>query len=180
MSSSPTDQNAFPFADSYWVVPGKLMAGEYPGSWRAEVSQKRVQGLIKSGVTLVIDLTMHDDSRHPYANLLEKEAAEYGKHLIRKNFPIPDYTPPSKRLMKTILDEIDTQIEDGGVVYVHCLAGIGRTGTVVGCYLVRHGLTGRAAVEHIRELRQNTSTWWQRSPESQEQLDLILSWKNGA
>ena len=50
--------------------------------------------------------------------------------------------------LKHILDEIDGAILNGKTVYVHCLGGIGRTGTVVGCYLVRHGIAagGKALV----------------------------------
>ena len=42
--------------------------------------------------------------------------------------------------MTRILDDVDAALADGGAVYVHCWGGIGRTGTVVGCWLVRHGL----------------------------------------
>ena len=38
-----------------------------------------------------------------------------------------------------MLDAIDDQLENGGNVYVHCWGGKGRTGTVVGCWLIRHG-----------------------------------------
>ena len=38
-----------------------------------------------------------------------------------------------------------------GGVYVHCWGGIGRTGTTVGCWFVRHGRTGDQALAEIAE-----------------------------
>ena len=52
-------------------------------------------------------------------------------------------------LMRSILDAIDAAVSQGRRVYVHCRAGIGRTGTVVGCYLVRHGMSGPQAIAQI-------------------------------
>ena len=48
--------------------------------------------------------------------------------------------------MASILDAIDAALDGGKTVYVHCWGGVGRTGTVVGCWLVRHGKTGDEAL----------------------------------
>src|SRR3712207_6971239 len=45
---------------------------------------------------------------------------------------------------------------EGGLPYVHCWGGIGRTGTVVGCYLVEHGMDGEQAIAAIAEWRAGT------------------------
>ena len=80
--------------------------------------------------------------------------------------------------MLDTLDAIDEAIESGETVYVHCFGGIGRTGTVVGCYLVRHGMTGVEALDQIAQLRQGTPEGWQVSPETEEQREMVLSpWK---
>ena len=100
-----------PTPDSYWVVPGRLLAGAYP---------RELAPFHEAGVSAFVDLT----------------EGEYG---------IPDRTCPSPAAMTRILDRIDGLLAEGKVVYVHCLAGIGRTGTVVGCWLVRHGTSGEAA-----------------------------------
>ena len=55
--------------------------------------------------------------------------------------------------------------------------GIGRTGTVVGCYLARHGYaSGQKVLELIKSLRKYTEDHTQPSPETWEQIDMVLSW----
>jgi protein-tyrosine phosphatase len=64
-------------------------------------------------------------------------------------------------------------------VYVHCRAGIGRTGLVVGCYLVRHGETGNEALLAIKQLRSSISSSWMQSPETDAQVDFVRNWGVG-
>ncbi|HOW90906.1 MAG TPA: dual specificity protein phosphatase family protein [Anaerolineaceae bacterium] len=170
------DSPVLPFSDTYWVVPGKLMAGEYPGVHNLEYSRKRIIALIRSGIRTIIDLTQPGDSDHPYAQHLSQEAELHGVEIKRLNFPVPDFGTPPAGLMTRILNLIEDEIAEGKPIYVHCLAGIGRTGTVVGCYLVNQGLTGEEALAEITNLRANTSSWWHRSPENQDQVDFILNW----
>lgn len=173
------EPTSLPFSDSYWVEPGKFIAGEYPGAYDEEITRKRVISLIRMGIDSIIDLTQPGDSRLPYWGIMLEEAQLYNSGVKRWNFPIVDFGAPSVTNMTKILDLIDEEIQSGKLVYVHCLAGIGRTGTVVGCYLVRHGYTGAAALEQIAVLRSGTSSWWHRSPENQQQIDFILNWADG-
>ncbi len=83
---------------------------------------------------------------------------------------------PSLRTMMEILDTIDESIANGRPVYVHCLGGRGRTGMVVGCYLVRHGLDGRSALKRIEALRRLGRTEALPSPETRSQRELVLNW----
>src|SRR4029453_3639787 len=46
-----------PIPNSYWVQPGRLLAGEYPGSMSRADAMERVQRLLAAGVTSFIDLT---------------------------------------------------------------------------------------------------------------------------
>jgi protein-tyrosine phosphatase len=85
---------------------------------------------------------------------------------------------PTPETMEQILDEIDSVIESGKPVYVHCLGGIGRTGTVVGCYLLRHGSATRGNVlEKIQDLRENDPNLYRDSPETAIQRHFVLYWR---
>ena len=68
-------------------------------------------------------------------------------------------------------------IEQNRPVYVHCLGVISPTGTVVGCYLARHGyVSDQRLIRHIQFLRKNAINHHLMSPETNQQIDLILSW----
>jgi protein-tyrosine phosphatase len=94
--------------------------------------------------------------------------------------PIKSFSTPSRAEMIRTLDTIDTALAGGQTVYVHCWAGIGRTGTVVGCYLVRHGLSGTQALEEIAQLRQGTPHGGWTSPETEAQRQMVLNWAEEA
>lgn len=169
-------KNNLPYAESYWVVPGKIIAGEYPGVSEEEKTRKRIQALLKAGVRTFIDLTKPGDSFHPYQPLLYQEAEEYGIDVTWKNYPVSDLGIPSKSQMIKILDEIDLAVRQEKLPYIHCLAGIGRTGTVVGCYLIRHGVPPDAVLAQIADLRKDVPTWWCTSPEVNVQVQFVLGW----
>jgi protein-tyrosine phosphatase len=108
--------------------------------------------------------------------LLEDEAAQMGKAVEYRRIPIRDVDVPTPETMVEILDTIDGALSAGKKVYVHCWGGVGRTGTVVGCFLVRHGLSGEAAIRKIAELRKGTPDDWKTAPQTQAQRDMILNW----
>jgi protein-tyrosine phosphatase len=167
-----------PVPNSYWVQPRKLLAGEYPGALAGERSWLKLRPLLDAGVTFFLDLT-HAGELEPYAPLLEAEAARTGARLVHRRLPIRDVSvPATPQEMVTILDTIDQAIADGHVVYVHCWGGIGRTGTVVGCHLVRHGLGGEAALVEVDRLFRTMAKgpYRNRSPETDEQEDWVRNW----
>lgn len=167
-----------PIPDSYWVAPGRLCAGEYPGARTNAAARDKLRPFLKAGLTFFLDLTEERELR-PYAALLQEEAAACGLRVEHRRMPIPDLGTPTPDQVMYILDTIDAAIAAGQRVFVHCYGGIGRTGTIVGCYLVRHGLTGSQALAEIARLRLGTPDGWRTSPETPEQCERVLNWPVG-
>ena len=166
-----------PIPDSYWVRPGQLLAGEYPGSKSDREARQKLARLLDAGVTLFLDLTESGEyNLEPYAHFLTEPSLRRNGHAIHRRRPIRDGGTPSVEEMCSILDTIDAALEEGHTVYVHCWGGIGRTGTVVGCYLVRHGMDAVAALDEIARLRAGTPDGWKESPENSAQKQVILDW----
>ena len=164
--------------DSYWVLPGLLLAGEYPGAPTEAEAREKLRGLLDAGVRVFIDLTeVGEYGLRPYWPLVQMLAAERGLVVAHKRLSIPDMGTAEPAHMRAILDEIDRQVAERQPVYVHCFGGIGRTGTVVGCYLVRHGAAGRAALAEIAQRRQGTPGGYRQSPETEDQCRLVLTWR---
>jgi protein-tyrosine phosphatase len=116
-----------PIADSYWVKPGKLAAGEYPGHRDEVRARDKVRSLIRAGVTLFVDLTENGEL-NPYEGVLHDEAAELGRSVKYQRMPIPDVSVTDEAGMVAILDVLDGALGSGEVVYVHCWGGIGGRG----------------------------------------------------
>jgi hypothetical protein len=169
-----------PFDDCYWVVPDKLLAGEYPGApfpWQSRIKLLR---LLDAGITHFLDLTSKQDPLKPYLKQLRELATARGMTVTYSRKSIPDRGCPSKDLMREILDEIEGAISEGHRVYVHCWGGVGRTGMVIGCHLVRSGSTGEVALARLAELFGGMSRLKRamnpRSPETDAQRSFVVEW----
>ena len=172
-----TDQENRPIAESYWVESGRLLAGEYPGRYDEELTRKRIDALIEAGFDTFIDLTKPNETS-PYFDILLEQSRAYDVKVKRHCFPIEDHGLPTPELMTFILDTIDSELGAGRKIYMHCWGGIGRTGTTVGCYLVRRGKTVDEALRQLAEWWQRVpkSHYHQRSPETDEQMDFVRNW----
>jgi predicted protein tyrosine phosphatase len=155
----------------YWVQPGKLLAGPNPGSWNENQARQRLRRLLNIGVTFFVDLTEPGEMKD-YQLSASSEATTLKRDIIYRQLSIRDMDVPDSSRMTAILNTIDTAIHRGHLVYVHCLAGIGRTGTVVGCYLVRHGMTGEDALSEIVRLRGGQTD----APQTEEQSRMVRTW----
>ncbi|KPK58669.1 MAG: protein-tyrosine phosphatase family protein [Gammaproteobacteria bacterium] len=168
-----------PHTNTYWVEPNRLLAGEYPASTRPELAMPRLESYLECGITDFIDLTTPGEL-DPYEDLLHELGRARQLQVDYLRLPIVDMSiPEDPANMTRILDEIDQRIDTGGTVYVHCWGGIGRTGTVIGCYLVRQGLTGESALGQLARLwpQMEKSAWYESTPQTPEQFDYVRRWR---
>ena len=122
------------------------------------------------------------DEHLPACPLEGLEAAETA-YLMYRNEEACPHCPDDKSRAETkkILDTIDSALKRGANVYVHCLGGSGRTGTVVGCWLRRHGLVDADNVlGRLKKLRLgDRKGGWKPTPNTEEQRKFIKGWETG-
>ena len=123
-----------------WLEPGRLAGTPLPGA--VNDMDHVLAALKRVGISHLITLTERDlpqDAlkRHGLANL----------HL-----PIRDHEAPSLGQIQMLLKRMETLMAQGEVLAVHCLAGRGRTGTVLAAWWIREGLTAQEALRRVRLL----------------------------
>lgn len=162
-ADTPVDAAPRPHDNCYWLLPGRLLAGEYPAP--------HLQRLIDAGVTRFVDLTAPRDRLTDYAATLPSGVA-------RQSLPITDFGVPSVALMREILAAIDVALDAKQRVYLHCHGGIGRTGTVAGCWLVEQGFSSDEALALIARKWQVMAkrSYAPHSPETAQQREFIARW----
>lgn len=175
-----------PYSRSYWVEPGRFLAGCYPGSPYPDERADKLRGLLNAGIRTVINLMEPDEVSHggqpfvPYQGELEEMGRARGVEIRVIRMPIRDLTVPRKDQMVVILNQLDQCLAAQSPVYLHCWGGRGRTGTVVGCYLARHRrAAGQEVIDLIANLRSNTSDYFRTSPDTPAQFQMVRGWKAG-
>lgn len=120
-----------------WIEDGRLLACSYPRQEHALAT------LAERGVSLLVNLAErpHDPAR----------LARYGLRTV--HLPVPDFTAPSAEQLDEGVRAIGDALAAGQGIAVHCGAGLGRTGTLVACYLVQQGLEPADAIAQVRERR---------------------------
>jgi len=133
--------------EHYWLEAGRLMGGEWP--------VPQLDWLASQGVSVIVNLT-----ERPYLD------DRFRIHHI----PVEDGTAPNAEQIREFCDVVGRALDANGRVYVHCIAGCGRTGTMMACYLVyRHRLDPLEALRRVREARPC-------SVETATQADAVLEW----
>ena len=136
-----------------WIDEGKLLACAYPRRRAA------LEALSRRGVQVVINL--HERAHGP--GRLEP----FG--IAELHLPVRDFMAPTPEQLTQGVNEIEQAILAGKTVAVHCGGGLGRTGTLLTCYLVSQGLTTVDAIARVRQLRP-------RSIETREQINAVLTY----
>ena len=160
-----------PLPNSYWVVPNRVLAGEYPGALDEAEAQLRLSRLMDAGINSFIDLT-EDGELPPYRHLLPLHT-EYLRSAI-----VDTCVPNNLSQTRELLTAMSDAMARGRGVYVHCRAGIGRTGLIIGCFLADQEASGRAALKILNRLwrQSGRAASWPQIPQTAEQADYIRRW----
>ena len=124
----------------YWLIDDVLAGCSRPGTGSS--LEDDLQALRAHGVGALLTLT---ESPLP-SGALER----YG--LVGLHLPVDDFHAPTTMQMLEALSFLDEARARGTPVAVHCLAGQGRTGTVLAAYLIRGGLTAGQAISEVRSV----------------------------
>lgn len=122
-----------------WIEPDQLAAGRRP-EHSSEINE-----LGLNGIRAIISLT-----ETPLTRLLpELESRDIAYH----HYPVADFHAPTVPTAQAVSQTISAMQAQGRPVYLHCLAGIGRTGTLLHAHYLYKGRTLKKAADFIRVQR---------------------------
>ncbi|KAM6497679.1 dual specificity protein phosphatase [Amanita muscaria] len=171
-----------PIPNSYWATP-LLLACEFPWDPREQYNPK-IDALLRAGVRTFIDLTERGELE-PYDTVLGERASslEIDPSTIEYHcFPIRDRClPQSIQLVHQVMAVLEDNERRGRLTAIHCRGGVGRTGTLVGCWLVysRIAKDGEEALTIVDLLWKTVpkSKRIVQSPETGAQYDFVLKFR---
>ncbi|MEP7347412.1 MAG: protein-tyrosine phosphatase family protein [Gemmatimonadaceae bacterium] len=181
-----------PIPNSYIVTGTRLVGGQYPGTCPdfpgaspSAAAIEQLSSFLRAGITVFVDLTEKHDryaTLEPYDTLVKQLAADLGTEVDYVRLGTRDAEVCTVEHMREVLDTIDRFLDEGRAVYVHCYGGVGRTGMAIGCWLVRHGMSGEQALAEVASLFATMSpekisrNEGHGSPENDAQRKLVRNW----
>ncbi|HHT9109506.1 MAG TPA: dual specificity protein phosphatase 23 [Candidatus Wunengus sp. YC64] len=137
-----------------------LIQDEIAGMARPMPMVADLEFLKDNGIEAIVSLT----ETPLHKTLIEEFGFEY------KHIPIPDLASPTQEQIEEFVSFVNNLATSKKKIVVHCDAGIGRTGTMLACYLVNKGCSGNLAISEVRKRRPG-------SIETIEQEDTILKYE---
>lgn len=133
--------------------PGRLLIWRCPEVKRGRLTEGDARCLEQAGVDLVICLLEDEELERYGESLSQQRRALQRSGLPMISWPIEDFGAPEVEQMRTWLGTLRRHLDAGKAVLVHCMAGLGRAGTVAACALVDQGMEAEAAMALVRWVR---------------------------
>lgn len=144
--------------------------GREPGLLRGD-SVRLAQDLARfSALGAAAVVTLVEQAELEMLGLADLGERVHAAGLHWQHLPIPDFHAPGPAFegaWPRAAADLHKHLRSGAGVIVHCLAGLGRTGTVASRVLIEAGLTPKQALRRVRATRPG-------SVQSREQLDYIF------
>ena len=122
-----------------WAMDGKIAGADMPGRFSSLESD--LEWFFRQGVRVIVTLT---ESPLPAKSVGRFEYL---------HMPIKDMGSPDYREILKFVSFADRMIAKKKPVLVHCNAGIGRTGTMLACFLVSNGFKAAEALDIVKRKR---------------------------
>ena len=141
------------WADIHWVScpwQGKLCIGPRPrgDDWLDD----DIARLRSEGIDAILSLLTAEEGKN--LGLLNEGSVAKTHGITFISFPIPDMqVPSSSEAVSHVVDTITSELSSGRNVFIHCRQGIGRTGLIAACLLLKSGWTPQKAMEHLSAAR---------------------------
>ncbi len=140
-----------------WLIEGEIAGMAKPAS-----SVYDFEFLREKGFEAIVSL-----SEIPLSEVLIEEFGFTVKHI-----PIRDFEAPTLEQIEDFVTFAENARGEGKKLAVHCDAGMGRTGTILACYLVSKGYNAIKAIEVVRTKRPG-------SIETIQQEELVIKYESG-
>lgn len=135
------------------ICPGRNISCGYGGDWERDLDED-LKVIHDWGAKKLVSLMEKDEMAcYGVADLPEK-AVRLGMehlHLPITDMDIPD--DPFEKEWQTAGEQLRNALLSGESIVIHCLGGLGRTGTITGRLLVELGSDPESAIRKIRQAR---------------------------
>lgn len=175
------NQYGVPTGYCNWVMnmrtPSGRCAGLIVGGLpRGDTTEK----LNSFGVTVWVNLCLQEETlkRGDY----QERVRELNPNAVTINIPTPDLSVMPDQTLHELVEYIHQRIYvNSDLVYLHCLGGHGRSGTVAACFMMKMYMSSDAesAIHNLKILHSvRRNNFWMDTPQTKIQYDQVYRYAN--